>query len=323
MSTGSATARLLVASLAGVLLLGVSGCSAGGRDRPSVVVTTNILGDITRNIVGDEAEVTVLMQAGADPALLRCLGSAGGVHRAGRSGRPQRSRPGGERPAPCGGRRRGRRLHPGGRGMPSTRSPTPRASRPKRRTRTSGPIPSGSTEAVGLIADQVTEHVGGVDSAVVARNATAYAAQVAGLTAWMREQFARHPAPASPVGDQPPCLRISGPAFRLPGRGGGDPERDHPRFAERLRPQVPCHGDRDDGREGHLRGLVATGPAGPGAETRERHRGAVVPLFSESLTAKGKGAATYLEMMRANTKAIADGPGSRHDHLSSIHGRQP
>lgn len=33
----------------------------------------------------------------------------------------------------------------------------------------------------------------------------------------------------------------------------------------------------------------------------------VVPLFSESLTPKGQGAATYLQMMRANAEAITEG----------------
>lgn len=37
----------------------------------------------------------------------------------------------------------------------------------------------------------------------------------------------------------------------------------------------------------------------------------VVPLFSESLTPKGQGAATYLQMMRANTEAITKGLTSR------------
>jgi zinc/manganese transport system substrate-binding protein len=36
---------------------------------------------------------------------------------------------------------------------------------------------------------------------------------------------------------------------------------------------------------------------------------AVVPLFSESLTDQGQGAGTYLELMRANTEAIAAGLG--------------
>ena len=48
-------------------LLTLTACSAGAQPRPSVVVTTNILGDITRQIVGDEVPVSVLMTPGADP----------------------------------------------------------------------------------------------------------------------------------------------------------------------------------------------------------------------------------------------------------------
>lgn len=48
-----------------------SGGAAGGNgapgDKPSIVVTTNILGDVVSTIVGDAAEVKVLMPAGADP----------------------------------------------------------------------------------------------------------------------------------------------------------------------------------------------------------------------------------------------------------------
>ncbi|MEU3271013.1 zinc ABC transporter substrate-binding protein AztC [Saccharomonospora sp. NPDC006951] len=55
------------AALCAVLLLVLSGCSGAGGDRTHIVVTTNILGDITRNIVGDEATVTVLMKPNADP----------------------------------------------------------------------------------------------------------------------------------------------------------------------------------------------------------------------------------------------------------------
>ncbi|HXH58831.1 metal ABC transporter substrate-binding protein [Iamia sp.] len=60
---------------AGLLLAALSGCgdeddgesSSAGGDRPTVVVTTNILGDVVGDLVGDEADVTVLMPAGADP----------------------------------------------------------------------------------------------------------------------------------------------------------------------------------------------------------------------------------------------------------------
>ena len=59
-----------LARLAGALMvlgLALSGCSAVAAERPTVVVTTNILGDVTRNLVGDQAEVVVLMEANADP----------------------------------------------------------------------------------------------------------------------------------------------------------------------------------------------------------------------------------------------------------------
>ena len=63
-------------SLSAVLVLAAlvaaaAGCGAGGPvgagNGPSVVVTTTILGDVTRHLVGDDARVTVLMPANADP----------------------------------------------------------------------------------------------------------------------------------------------------------------------------------------------------------------------------------------------------------------
>ena len=50
-------------------LLAITGCAqaSGAPDRPLVVVSTNILGDVVEEIVGNEAEVLVLMQRNADP----------------------------------------------------------------------------------------------------------------------------------------------------------------------------------------------------------------------------------------------------------------
>jgi len=50
-----------------VTLAALAGCSSPADDRPLVVVTTNILGDVVSNVVGDEAEVMVLMKPDADP----------------------------------------------------------------------------------------------------------------------------------------------------------------------------------------------------------------------------------------------------------------
>ncbi|WP_131824198.1 metal ABC transporter solute-binding protein, Zn/Mn family, partial [Mycobacteroides abscessus] len=46
---------------------GATACTSAGSDRPLVAVTTNILGDVARQVVGDAADVMVLMPPGADP----------------------------------------------------------------------------------------------------------------------------------------------------------------------------------------------------------------------------------------------------------------
>lgn len=55
-----------------LLVIGAVATTAGcagltDADRPTVMVTTNILGDITRNVVSDAVDVRVLMPPGADP----------------------------------------------------------------------------------------------------------------------------------------------------------------------------------------------------------------------------------------------------------------
>jgi zinc/manganese transport system substrate-binding protein len=57
--------RLCAALLTGVLAL--TGCGITDSGGAGVVVTTDILGDITRAVVGDTAPVTVLMPPGSDP----------------------------------------------------------------------------------------------------------------------------------------------------------------------------------------------------------------------------------------------------------------
>ncbi|WP_196832102.1 zinc ABC transporter substrate-binding protein AztC [Mycetocola sp. CAN_C7] len=49
------------------MIVGVVGCAPAVSDRPLIVVTTNILGDVVSNVVGDEAEVLTLMKPNADP----------------------------------------------------------------------------------------------------------------------------------------------------------------------------------------------------------------------------------------------------------------
>ena len=60
--------RLLRRAAALLLAVGVlAGCSAEASDRPVVMVSTNILGDVVSNLVGDDVEVVTLMRPGADP----------------------------------------------------------------------------------------------------------------------------------------------------------------------------------------------------------------------------------------------------------------
>ncbi|MDW4573550.1 zinc ABC transporter substrate-binding protein AztC [Microbacterium sp. M3] len=61
-------ARALAGALAAVVAASVlTGCAPTADDRPLVVVSTNILGDVVAEVVGEEAEVLTLIRPGADP----------------------------------------------------------------------------------------------------------------------------------------------------------------------------------------------------------------------------------------------------------------
>ncbi|MFP7834509.1 zinc ABC transporter substrate-binding protein AztC [Marisediminicola sp. LYQ134] len=60
-------ARFAAASVTLALTAGMTGCSTESDDRPLIVVTTNILGDIVQEVAADEFEVVTLMPHGADP----------------------------------------------------------------------------------------------------------------------------------------------------------------------------------------------------------------------------------------------------------------
>ncbi len=54
--------------MAGLMLATLAGCGPGDAPgEPTVVVTTSILGDVVRNLVGDDVRVEVLMPDGVDP----------------------------------------------------------------------------------------------------------------------------------------------------------------------------------------------------------------------------------------------------------------
>lgn len=57
-------ATLAVSTLA---VIGLSACSATEDSRPTIVVSTNILGDVVEELVGEQAQVVTLMKPNADP----------------------------------------------------------------------------------------------------------------------------------------------------------------------------------------------------------------------------------------------------------------
>ncbi|MBF4629611.1 zinc ABC transporter substrate-binding protein [Clavibacter michiganensis subsp. phaseoli] len=60
-------AALTATAAAAATALGLTGCTAASDDRPTVYVSTNILGDVVEELVGAEAEVVTLMKPNADP----------------------------------------------------------------------------------------------------------------------------------------------------------------------------------------------------------------------------------------------------------------
>ena len=90
-------ASLPAASVAVALLLGAGACGAGSgddadasSDRPSIVVTTSALGDVVRELVGEAADVEVIMPAGTSPHDFQASAKQAGAMRV--CGLPDRQR---------------------------------------------------------------------------------------------------------------------------------------------------------------------------------------------------------------------------------------
>lgn len=69
-SAGRSRPRRSACLMSAVLALGTVATATActpGEETAHIVVTTNILGDVVRNVVGESAEVTVLMKPNADP----------------------------------------------------------------------------------------------------------------------------------------------------------------------------------------------------------------------------------------------------------------
>ncbi|SFS74363.1 zinc ABC transporter substrate-binding protein AztC [Saccharopolyspora flava] len=297
------TALALIALIA--LLL--TGCSAGAQPRAQVVVTTNILGDITREIVGDRASVSVLMAPGADPhsfgvsaqqaaeleqadlVVHNGLGLEEGVQRhvqaAEAEGVPTLAVAERVDPLPIAG--------PGSQPDPHFWTDPTRVAR-----------------AVDVIAEQIVAHVGGIDAAAVKSTAAQYKSEVLAVEEETARRFERIPPERRKLVTNHHVFGYLAQRYGFEVVGAVIPSgttlaspsaSDLSSLAGAIRRAGVRTIFADSSQPDRLARVLAEQA---GLDVR------VTPLFSESLTAPGGGAATYLEMTRANTEAIASGLGA-------------
>ncbi len=310
----AARLRALLLTLVSFLVVaGTStGCAGGGGDRPRIVVTTNILGDITREIVGSEADVSVLMKPNADPhsfglsavqaaelegadlVVHNGLGLEENVLR-----HVEAARESGVAAFAAGEAADPLTFHADEEGGPGdgAGAPDPHFWTDPDRVRT----------VAGLITDQVVEHVDGVDEKAVRDNAERYDGRLADLTAWMGKSFAAIPEGRRALVTNHHVFGYLADRFGFRVIGAVIPSG--------TTLASPSSSDLRSLTRAMEKAGVRTVFADSSQPTRladvlRQEMGGdvdVVPLYSESLTEKGKGAGTYLEMMRANTSAMAEG----------------
>ncbi|MFE5852915.1 zinc ABC transporter substrate-binding protein AztC [Streptomyces sp. NPDC056500] len=291
------------------VVLGLTGCTANGGERPSVVVTTNILGDITRQIVGDQAEVTVLMKPGSDPHSFGISAPQAAtieqadliVHNGlGLEENVLRHVQAGQEAGVA-------TLAVGENVSPLKYTSDDMAGRPDPHFWTD---PARVRTAARLIADRLIEHVDGVDDATVRANAARYDTRLADLSTWMSSRFAAIPANKRNLVTNHHVFGYLAQRFGFRVIGAVIPSGTtlaSPSASDlkSLATAIETAGVKaifaDSSQPDRLAQALRR-------ESKVEVR--VLPLFSESLTERGKGAATYLEMMRANTAAIADGLGA-------------
>ncbi|MFB4313981.1 zinc ABC transporter substrate-binding protein AztC [Actinomadura sp. 21ATH] len=286
--------------------LAATGCSVLESERSGVVVTTNILGDITRTIVGDQAGVTVLMKPNADPhsfgvsaqqaarienaALLvhNGLGLEEGVARNVQAARGQ-----------------GVPTLAVGEGVdPITYTEGRTARQPDPHFWTD---PVRVLKAIDLITAQVIEHVDGIDAGRVRANAAGYRTQVAALDTRMRGEFTKiRPERRKLVTNhhvfgylaQRYGFEVIGAVIPSGTTLASPSGSDLKSLADAVRRAGVPAVFADSSQPDRLAQVMAQ-EAGLRID--------IVPLYSESLTGADGGAPTYLRMMRANTDAISSG----------------
>nr|WP_309112681.1 zinc ABC transporter substrate-binding protein AztC [Saccharothrix sp.] len=288
------------------MLLVLAGCGTGNGQRDGIVVTTNILGDITRHIVGDAAPVTVLMKPNADPhsfaisaqeaarlesaalVVYNGLGLEEGVLRHVQAAE--------QADVPT--------LSVGDHIDPISYTAEDAAGRPDPHFWTD---PKRVRRAVEVIGERVIEHVDGVDADAVRANTARYLAEIDELDRWTGERFATIPAQRRKLVTNHHVFGYLAQRFGFEVVGAVIPSgttlaspsaSDLASLAQAVRTAGVGAIFADSSQPDRLARVLAEQA---GVHVR------VIPLHSESLTAAGGGAATYVEMARANTEAIVRG----------------
>lgn len=298
--------RVIGLIAAAALLVPIVAACTSEAERSGIVVTTNILGDLTRAVVGDAVPVTVLMQAGADPhsfaisarqaadiersALVvhNGLGLEEGIARhvqaAVAAGVPTLAVA--ERADPI--------QYTSGE---SAGQLDPHFWTDPRRVRM----------AVEAISAEVLAQVDGIDADAVQANTQRYLGELDGLDRWMTDRFAAIAAERRQLVTDHHVFGYLAQRFGFRVIGAVIPSG--------TTLASPSASDLDDLataiRTAGVPAIFADS-AQPDRLSRvlAKHTGLqvqVVALHTESLTPPGGGAATYLEMARANTEAIARG----------------
>ncbi|PJJ70554.1 zinc/manganese transport system substrate-binding protein [Diaminobutyricimonas aerilata] len=282
---------------------GLVGCDAVTQGGPRIVATTNILGDVAQNVVGDAVEVVTLMPPGADPhsfeisaqeaAMLRDadliisngLGLEEGVQHhvdaAVEDGVP---------------------TFVAGDHVSVLEFATDDASGPDPHFWTD---PARVTELLGPLADAIAEHVPGVDAVALAESAEVYAAQVAELDADLEAAFAALPSERRRLVTNHHVFGYLAERYDFEVIGAVLPSgttlaapsaSDLEELASAIRDAGVPAIFADSSQPARVAEVLAE-EAGVEVE--------IVSLFTESLSGAGEGAETYLEMMRTNGERIA------------------
>ncbi|WP_067546309.1 zinc ABC transporter substrate-binding protein AztC [Nocardia crassostreae] len=288
------------------LALSLTACSGGEGRGTEIMFTTNILGDITKAVVGTAAEVTVLMPPNADPHQFALTAQqAAGLERAGlivHNGLGLEEGAGRAVTAAADA------------GVPTLAVGAhvdPINYRAIEDANTADPHfwtdPTRVRRAVEVIRDEVVERIDGIDAAAVRANADRYLAEVDQLTTWMTESFATiSPEKRKLVtnhhvfGYLAQCFGFDVIGAVIPsGTTLASPSAtDLAGLADTVRAAGVNAVFADSSQPDKLARVLAEQV---GLHVK------VIALHNESLTEPGGGAGTYLDMMRANTDAIVRG----------------